>query len=155
VLGGLTGRLQALKLGMPQSPPEARVNNLRPYLSGVAEGIRRANPDLMLVMADEIRRRVCHDHPREDDAILLAYLIAEMPEAASTETFECFLSDEGVKEDAALWYMLDAWRGSGQTEPPALARLRERATDPRTLRRLRPPSIEERLRFASEPKRQP
>jgi hypothetical protein len=149
VFAGLFQRLDVIKRAMPQATPEARVNNLRPFIAGMAEGIRQVNPQLTEALAEELRSRLCQQRPSADEAILLAYLGSEMPEATSVEAFDCFFASAGAREDAPLWYMLDAWRDSGQGAPPALAQIRARAVDPRTLRRLQPGSDAARRALSS------
>jgi hypothetical protein len=137
MFSSLVAKANMIREAVTQSTPESRANELRGYIQGEAAAIRQINPLIIPQIAEEFTRRFCHEEVGEDEAILLAYVGTDLPEATSREAFDCFFSS-GRKEGPALWYMLDALKQSGQSPPPALAEVRRKASDPRTLRRLDP-----------------
>jgi hypothetical protein len=146
LIAGIITRLDLI----PHDPllVEARNNAIRPYLSGMADTIRKLAPDLATAMSAEFTARLCGGNANEATVTSLAFLASDLPEIATNDGFNCFFGDRST-EDRLLWHMLDAWKHSGQEEPKAIAKLRTTAKDPRTLRRLMSP--EEEMKWRSRP----
>jgi hypothetical protein len=120
--------------------PEDAANQLQGFMAGVTSAIRQLDDSYSYELSREIGRQLCDSHqPGDARLITLAYLTSSLPAAASAEGFDCFFSHPR-SENAPLWYMIDAWRSSGQEKPPGLVALGKAAKDDRTLRRLLPQS---------------
>jgi hypothetical protein len=115
---------------------EARANQLRPFVHGLAEGIRQTRPDLFKALTEDFNDRLCKEGMSDDKTILLSNLATDLPEIVDGKGFDCFFTGAKGKEDVPLWSMLDAWRASGLEKTAALAQVEATASDKRTIRRL-------------------
>jgi len=131
----LLKRLPGRRTGGWEEGPEASANAVRPYLQGLADGVKQSSPAVKAAFTDEFTERLCRGSLADDELIAMAYLGQEMPEITGPRAFDCVFSRRGKQEDVVLWYMLDAWRLSGQEKSAAIAQIQRTATDPRTLRR--------------------
>jgi hypothetical protein len=114
--------------------PEASANLIRPYLKGLVEGVRQSSPAVQAAFVQEFTERLCRGGLGDDQLVAMAYLGMELPGLTELRAYECVFSQR-KQEDVVTWYMLDAWRQSGQDKSPAIAELQRTATDPRTRRR--------------------
>lgn len=114
---------------------EGQGHQMTPFLMGVMQGLRTADPALLTKMGQALADRTC-DHPQSDlELIMVSQMIMVAPELSVSRTFDCGLRGRKT-EDVPLWNMIDAWRSSGQPMPRAIAEIQEKATDERTTRRL-------------------
>lgn len=132
---------------------EARANQLRPFINGLAEGIRQTRPDLFKALGEDFDDRLCNGGMSDDKTLLLSYLAADLPEMADSKGFDCFFTRAKGKEDVPLWYMLDAWQASGLEKTAALAQVQATASDERTIRRLKPIEEQRAARMVEENQR--
>jgi len=132
---GVLRRLPGRRMGGSDDSAEGGANAVRPYLQGVADAVRQSAPSVKAAFTDEFTERLCRGSLKDDELITMAYLGLEMPEITGPRAFDCVFSRRGNQEDAVLWYMLDAWRHSGQERSTAIAQIQRTATDPRTQRR--------------------
>jgi hypothetical protein len=143
VVDRLFGVLEVFAHNPMFSTAESRANQLRPFVHGLAEGIRQTRPDLLKALAEDFNERLCQDGGMSDDkTILLSYLATHLPEMVDNRGLDCFFTRANGKEDASLWHMLDAWRGTGLPKTAALARVQASASDQRTIRRFMTPEEE-------------
>lgn len=131
----LTDQLDAFETVHPAAVPEAVANQWFDYQSGLFDGVIRTAPELVEALSDRVEQKMCDPSGKPSHQIALARLIRNMPEVGSERAFDCVFSRTG--EDLVLWSMLDAFATTGQPKPPALLRLEQTSTDPRTLRRLK------------------
>jgi hypothetical protein len=122
--------------GASAGVPETSANALRPYLQGLADAVKQTSPAVRGALADEFTERLCGGTLDDAELITMAYLGLEIPDITSPRAFDCVFSRRGSQEDVVLWYMLDAWRHSGQDKSAAIAQIERTAVDPRTQRRL-------------------
>jgi hypothetical protein len=122
--------------GASAGVPETSANALRPYLQGLADAVKQTSPAVRGALADEFTERLCGRALDDAELITMAYLGLEIPDITSPRAFDCVFSRRGGQEDVVLWYMLDAWRHSGQDKSAAIAQIERTAVDPRTQRRL-------------------
>jgi hypothetical protein len=95
--------------------------------------------DLYEALSQDFSDRLCNHKLADDQSMVLSYFAMELPEMVNNRGLDCFFGRAGQKEDATLWYMMDAWRGSGNDRPESLTALAANAKDNRTLWRLLPP----------------
>jgi hypothetical protein len=101
----------------------------------MADTVRQTSPAVRAALGDELNDRLCSGTLKDDELITLAYLGIELPDITAPRGFDCVFAQRGKQEDAVLWYMLDAWRQSGQDKTAAIALVERLATDERTRRR--------------------
>jgi hypothetical protein len=130
---------------------EIRPNMMRDYVIGLLEGFQVGDARLESALAQEFQRHLCEQNPTREQAILLAYVAQGVPEIATPRALDCFFGRSAGTEDAALWYMMDAWRLSGQPRTPALEILAHTARDQRTKRRFMSREQEILLRSRGRP----
>ena len=119
----------------PNVVPEARAQGVRSYLTGLVVGAIQADPAMRAAFSDQFTTRLCGRASLAAEQIIsLAQVGLALPDVPTYEGYDCFFSRHG-KEDAPLWFMLDAWQESGLDKPPALAGLAAVAKDSRTTRR--------------------
>lgn len=127
---------------------EQKVNSITPYLAGLIQGLRAADPRVMHQFRDELADKTCRTDRTDFDLAVFAKLAILQPELGSSRAINCAL--EGRKqEDYILWSVLDVWNASGRQPVPALASIERTASDERTRRRLLP--ISEQHRRPTEP----
>jgi hypothetical protein len=130
----------------PGAVPEQSANSIREFLQGMAYGVNQTSPGVRAALAEQFTERLCTGTLGDAQVITLAYLGAELPDVTTARGFDCAFAARGQREDAPLWYMLDAWRRSGQEKSPTLARIERSATDERTQRRFLSPADQAALR---------
>jgi hypothetical protein len=148
----LTSRLLSDADASKQFGLEGQGQFMVPYLMGTMAGLRAADPALLHDMSEALAERTC-SHPQSDlEVMMVSQMVMTAPELGRPTTFDCALRGRKT-EDVALWAMLDAWRGTGQEMPRAIAEIQDSATDERTKRRLQnyEQSRQERLLAPSNP----
>lgn len=148
VMDSLFGRIEMFSHSPMFATAEARANQLRPFVHGLADGIRKTRPDLFKALAEDFNDRLCKEEMSDDRTILLSYFAADLPEMVDTRGLDCFFSRAKGKEDVPLWSMLDAWRASGLEKTAALAQVQDTASDQRTIRRFMTPEDQQAARSA-------
>jgi hypothetical protein len=138
-------RVRDTRAEAPERAPETAANLEIGFLTGWIDAIRHTSPELIDELRGLIRSKLCSGEPPAEELILTAYLLQRLPESISQDGLDCFF-DQHSKEDAPLWYMLDAWRLAGMPATPAITALPARASDPRTLRRFESPEESSRNR---------
>jgi hypothetical protein len=111
---------------------ESRVNRIRDYVTGVMDAIRQSDPELPADLARLFTDSLCEGPVPDDKAMLLSHMAQMLPAMATNQGFQCFFAQAPEKETPAVWYMIDAWRESGQDKPPALGAIERTARDDRT-----------------------
>jgi hypothetical protein len=148
VMNRLFHRIEGLGRLSGLESAEMRANMAREYARGLADAIRMGRSDLYQALTQDFNDRLCNQTMPEDKTILLSYFATELPEIVDNKGLECFFGRAKGKEDASLWYMMDAWRNTGGEKPTALAAIEATATDQRTIRRFMSPEQEEAARSA-------
>jgi hypothetical protein len=119
--------------------PEARVELLKPYVRGLAAGLRAGDPLVLDALAAEITNELCDAPLVPEQTMLIAQLASNLHEVVTTEGLDCFITRTQGEENSALWDILGAWRESGLEKTSATAELEKTAKDPRTQRALMAP----------------
>jgi len=90
----------------------------------------------MAALAAVVRKGLCQAESGEREKLLLSYVAKRNRDLASVDSLACVL--RSGRENILLWTAMDAWMQSEfETDHPVWAKLAERATDLRTLSRLR------------------
>jgi hypothetical protein len=108
---------------------------MAPFLQGMVAALQAVDPELMGALRESVADRAC-DHAQTDiERMFVARVGLASRELASTRAIDCALRDR-PQEDVVLWTLLDSWRQvPGRELTPALAALRDAASDERTKRR--------------------
>jgi hypothetical protein len=130
-------RLDAMAGDHPVAP-ELVANTLQPYLTGWIDAVRRAAPELAPQLQIDVGEALCAKETSDEELIALGRITAAMPAILDSSSIDCVLASR-PKEDIVVWTMLDAWTQSGMARTEQVEALAQRATDPRTLERLKPP----------------
>ncbi len=129
-------RLDAMAGDHPVAP-EMVANTLQPYLTGWIDAVRRAAPELAPQLQIDVGEALCKKDTSDEELIALSRISAAMPAILDSSSIDCVLASR-QKEDIVVWTMLDAWAQSGMARTEQVEALARRATDPRTLARLKP-----------------
>jgi hypothetical protein len=133
----LRSRVALAKMLPHATSPEAIANEVEVYLQGWTDAVMRGAPQLVDELAAEIEQGMCDPKVEDAQLVVLAETVTRMPELANAGGLECLLARPN--EDYVLWTALEAWSANAARLAPSeeLRRLELRATDERTLARLR------------------
>jgi hypothetical protein len=117
--------------------PEVAANAIAPYVDGWADALLSSDPDAVHEVGTQLSTLLCAPQRGRATTLTLVRIGTRIGRAAPElqRGIECVLN-EGNTEDVALWAALDVWRIGEYQNPALIARLRERSTDERTIRRL-------------------
>lgn len=124
-----------IAFGRDDVPPEPIVLQMSEYMAGWVDALIRTAPTLADDLAHEVETAMCDPESTDAEVMLLSRLSQHMPELSSADALDCVLANH-TREDMVLWDALDTLRASGLPAPKALAAVKARARDERTLERI-------------------
>ncbi|HEY0713589.1 MAG TPA: hypothetical protein VGF45_13000 [Polyangia bacterium] len=120
----------------PGLSAEGNVVRSTEFIKGWVEAIRFSSSGLIAEIGSVFRRDLCDPISTPHRLFLIGRVLQMVPEAGSSEGFDCIFQKRPVVEDVVFWSVLDAWRISGLEPSAALNDVRTMVSDERTLRRI-------------------
>jgi hypothetical protein len=137
----LQERTAVLLAEMAVPDPYIAVHSQQPVLAQMLADILADAPEVEDELAAEVDRVLCDAGSTLADQLLLAKVGMALRDAYAARGVDCAMARARrggeLREDAALWAVLELWQASGQPASPAIVELSALAREPRTLRRLR------------------
>ena len=124
-------------------PLEARANNLQASLSGWISGMNAVNPTAGRGVTEAIVQRLCSEGSTDLERLVMLRTI-QTDLVGSSESvhrgigcaLDSVIQEGHLTEDVVTWEVLNAWAAHGRRPSTAIERIRNLATDERTLSRL-------------------
>ncbi len=115
---------------------EAIANDMTDYIGGWLDAVAAVASDAeRSEIADQLRAYVCDSTISDAELIMLTRAMTYFPNEATGEGFDCIMSRRET-EDIVLWTVMDAYLATGLAPSGVFDDWRDRAVDPRTIRRL-------------------